>query len=108
MTATVGSVRTPRPNENHYLGGNYAPVEQELTASDLPVTGEIPADLEGRWLRNGPNPWADIDPAVHHWFLGAGMVHGVRIRGGRAEWYRNRYVAGDDGFSPNTNVGGFA
>ena len=108
MTDTVAAVRAPRPNENPYLAGNYAPVEQEVTAFELPVTGEIPADLEGRWLRNGPNPGADIDPAVHHWFMGAGMVHGVRLRGGTAEWYRNRFVAGDDGFSANTNVGGFA
>ncbi len=108
MTDTVAAVRAPRPNENPYLAGNYAPVEQEVAAFDLPVTGEIPADLEGRWLRNGPNPGADIDPAVHHWFMGAGMVHGVRLRGGKADWYRNRFVAGDDGFSANTNVGGFA
>jgi carotenoid cleavage dioxygenase len=27
-----------------------------------------------------------------HPFLGDGMVHGVRLRDGKAEWYRNRYV----------------
>jgi len=97
-----------RPSENPYLRGNYAPVTEELTAFDLLVIGTIPADLEGRWLRNGPNPGPDIDVATHHWFLGAGMVHGVRLRGGRAEWYRNRHVAGSDGFGPNTNIGGFA
>ncbi|MFE7263756.1 carotenoid oxygenase family protein [Streptomyces sp. NPDC057592] len=31
-------------------------------------------------------------PRAHHWMLGDGMVHGVRLRGGRAEWYRNRWV----------------
>jgi carotenoid cleavage dioxygenase len=98
-----------RPNANPYLAGNYAPVAEEVTAFDLPVVGTIPAELEGRWLRNGPNPVPDgIDPATHHWFMGAGMVHGVRLRGGNAEWYRNRYVADPTGFSPNTNVGGFA
>jgi 8'-apo-carotenoid 13,14-cleaving dioxygenase len=108
MTDTVSAQHVRRPSENPYLGGNFAPVEQELTVFDLPVTGEIPAELEGRWLRNGPNPGSDVDPAVHHWFLGAGMVHGVRLRGGRAEWYRNRSVAGADGAAPNTNVGGFS
>ena len=93
---------------NPYLIGNMAPVEREVTAFDLPVTGSIPVELDGRWLRNGPNPRGPVDPATHHWFLGDGMVHGVRIRGGQAEWYRNRYVAGADGFGPNTNVGGFA
>jgi carotenoid cleavage dioxygenase len=109
-----------------YLQENYAPVAEEVTAFDLPVIGELPADLEGRYLRNGPNPIAPPDPTTHHWFIGDGMVHGIRLRGGRAEWYRNRYVGsaqlsaqrgvpdiggpnwsgGDRG--PNTNVGGFA
>jgi carotenoid cleavage dioxygenase-like enzyme len=42
-------------------------------------------------LRNGPNPLGVDDPN-YHWFLGAGMVHGVRLRDGKAEWYRNRWV----------------
>lgn len=68
--------------------GNYAPVADELTAFDLPVDGEIPADLEGWYLRNGPNP---RQPTAH-WFTGDGMIHGVRIENGRAAWYRNRWV----------------
>jgi carotenoid cleavage dioxygenase len=83
-------------SENPYLSGNFAPVEDELTAFDLPVTGTIPRELEGRLLRIGPNPIAP-DPRTHHWFLGNGMVHGVRLRGGRAEWYRRRYVRDDEG-----------
>ena len=97
-----------RTNDNPYLTGNMAPVEQEVTAFDLPVTGEIPTELEGRWLRNGPNPSGDVDASKHHWFLGSGMVHGVRLRGGKAEWYRNRYVDPSDEFGANTNVAGFA
>ena len=27
-----------------------------------------------------------------HWFIGDGMVHGIRLIGGQAEWYRNRYI----------------
>ncbi len=105
MTDTLDPARV---STNPYLTGNMAPVEHEMTEFDLPVTGTIPADLEGRWLRNGPNPRSVVDPATHHWFLGDGMVHGVRLRGGRAEWYRNRYVGGADETGPNTNVGGFA
>jgi carotenoid cleavage dioxygenase len=74
-----------------YLSGPFAPVTEEVTAVDLPVTGRLPAELDGRYLRNGPNPLGLDDPA-QHWFLGAGMVHGVRLRDGRAEWYRNRWV----------------
>ena len=39
-----------------------------------------------------PEPGRAADPATYHWFTGDGMVHGVRLRDGRAEWYRNRWV----------------
>lgn len=74
-----------------YRGG-LAPVTDEITAFDLAVTGRIPAELNGRYLRNGPNPLGLDDPGASHLFLGEGMVHGVRLRDGRAEWYRNRWV----------------
>jgi carotenoid cleavage dioxygenase len=77
---------------NRYLDGLYAPVTEEVTATDLPVTGQLPVELDGRYLRNGPNPAGPVDVANHHWFVGDGMVHGVRLRDGRAEWYRNRWV----------------
>jgi carotenoid cleavage dioxygenase-like enzyme len=77
--------------DSPFLEGPYAPVTEEVTAFDLPVTGRLPAELQGRYLRNGPNPLG-LDEPVQHWFLGPGMVHGVRLRDGRAEWYRNRWV----------------
>jgi len=77
---------------NKWLTGEYAPVTEEITAIELPVIGELPRELDGRYLRNGPNPLGPVDPATHHWFIGDGMVHGVRLRDGRAEWYRNRWV----------------
>ena len=80
---------------NPYLAGNFAPVEDELTAYDLPVTGEIPRELVGRFLRIGPNPIA-ADPENYHWFTGNGMAHGLRLREGKAEWYRCRYVRDDE------------
>jgi carotenoid cleavage dioxygenase len=82
-------------SENPYLSGNFAPVEQELTSLDLRVTGTIPRELRGRLLRIGPNPVEPPDPAKYHWFTGNGMVHGLRLCDGRAEWYRNRYVRDD-------------
>ncbi len=85
-----------------FLDGNFGPVTEEVTAHDLAVTGTIPAELEGRLLRIGPNPKVPPDPATYHWFLGDGMVHGVRLRDGRAEWYRNRWVGG--GEIVNTHV----
>ncbi|MGH3974320.1 MAG: carotenoid oxygenase family protein, partial [Pseudonocardiaceae bacterium] len=71
---------------NSYLEGNYAPVHREHTVTELAVTGTIPAHLDGRYLRNGPNPIAEVDPKIHHWFAGDGMVHGVRLRDGKAQW----------------------
>ncbi|MGH9078493.1 MAG: carotenoid oxygenase family protein [Acidimicrobiales bacterium] len=112
--------------ENRYLEGNYAPVSDEMTGEDLRVTGSLPEALCGRYLRNGPNPIAPPEPSTYHWFSGSGMVHGIRLRDGRAEWYRNRFVRSADvatalrepvrpgpvhagmDFSANTNVIGHA
>ena len=81
---------TENPGQRPFhLCGNYAPVQREVTAFDLPVTGAIPPALRGRYVRNGPNPKTGVSP---HWFTGDGMLHGVRIQDGRAVWYRNRYV----------------
>jgi carotenoid cleavage oxygenase len=77
---------------NHYLEGNYAPVHHEHTVTELAVTGTIPGHLDGKYLRNGPNPIADVDPQTYHWFTGDGMIHGVRLRDGKAHWYRNRWI----------------
>ena len=79
---------------SRWVQGPFAPVTEEVTAFDLAVTGTLPPELDGRYLRNGPNPIGPVDPAKHHWFVGDGMVHGVRLRDGRAEWYRNRWVRG--------------
>lgn len=116
-----------RPSSNPYLANNLAPVREEVTVTDLRVTGTIPTELTGRYLRNGPNPAGPVNEAKYHWFSGHGMVHGIRLRDGRAEWYRNRWVrtkgvcdiiggtpppsdwpADHPSFSANTNVIGHA
>ncbi|MCX6462457.1 MAG: carotenoid oxygenase family protein [Pseudonocardiales bacterium] len=73
-----------------HQAGHLAPVPDEISAVDLPVEGALPPELVGRYLRNGPNPLPG--ETTPHWFIGHGMLHGVRLRGGRAEWYRNRWV----------------
>ena len=50
---------------NRYLRDNFAPVHDELTATDLAVTGVLPPHLDGRYLRIGPNPAVDDGPK---WF----------------------------------------
>lgn len=72
-----------------HLKGNFAPVLEELTVTDLEVTGSIPPELSGTYIRNGSNPKSGASP---HWFFGDGMLHGVRIENGQAKWYRNRWV----------------
>lgn len=72
-----------------HLAGNNAPVAEEVTLEPAKVTGEIPAELSGQFFRNGPNPRTGWSP---HSFAGDGMIHTIALGGGRARWYRNRYV----------------
>jgi carotenoid cleavage dioxygenase-like enzyme len=123
--ATFNRARIRAPEGPHpFLTGFHAPMTEEVTIEDLDVTGSIPPALDGHYLRIGPNPIA-ADPRIYQWFLGDGMVHGLRLEGGRARWYRNRWVrstqvsaALDEPRAPgprrgdfdtvNTNVIGFA
>ena len=88
----MSNTAVSRNSSNPFLSGNLAPVDVETTAFDLRVTGKLPNELTGRYLRNGPNPIGAVNPDSYHWFLGSGMVHGIRINDGKAEWYRNRWV----------------
>ncbi|HEU4430529.1 MAG TPA: carotenoid oxygenase family protein, partial [Myxococcota bacterium] len=72
-----------------HLRGNFAPVSEESTLFDLAVEGALPRELAGLYVRTGPNPKSGHSG---HWFVGDGMVHGVRLENGRARWYRSRYV----------------
>ncbi|VWX59941.1 8'-apo-carotenoid 13,14-cleaving dioxygenase [Sphingorhabdus sp. 109] len=99
VTPVMGAVsnfnrkRLDAPEDGHpYLTGVHKPMTEEVTLADLPVEGKIPAALDGRYLRIGPNPVDTPDEASYHWFAGDGMAHGVRISGGKAEWYRNRWI----------------
>ncbi len=88
-------------NKPFWLTGNFAPIYDEVTETELKVTGSIPPELNGRYLRNGSNPkFGD----TAHWFLGNGMIHGVELENGNANWYRNRYVQtpllADEGTNP--------
>ncbi len=77
--------------DNPYLRGYHAPLAaDDLAADDLTVEGEIPTDLCGAYVRNGPN--AVFQPTnLYHWFDGDGMVHAVYFRDGKAS-YRSRLV----------------
>ncbi len=73
------------------LAGNNAPIQDELVIDDLPVIGELPADLNGIYVRNGPNPF--FQPTWrYHAFDGDGMLHALHFDRGRVS-YRNRWIA---------------
>lgn len=77
----VQSGRMPRPAEHPHLTGNYAPVPDETSINGLPVDGEIPAALHGRYLQIGPNPIGN--PARPYvWAEADAMVHAITIRPG--------------------------
>jgi len=72
------------------LTGPFAPVLIEEILTDLPVVGEIPKDLNGVYLRNGPNPRFKPKGAYHP-FDGDGMIHAAQFKDGRVT-YRNKWV----------------
>lgn len=73
-----------------YLVGAFAPTDEELTLTSYSVEGEIPRDLNGIYLRNGPNP-RFAPPGRYHAFDGDGMLHAVQFVEGRLV-YRNRWI----------------
>ncbi|MEM9037531.1 MAG: carotenoid oxygenase family protein [Actinomycetota bacterium] len=114
-----------RTDNAHYRKVPLAPVQRETTHLDLEIDGRLPEVLDGLYVRNGPNQLGETNPMLHY-FSGHGMLHGMRLRDGRAAWYRNRAVRAGDvpailgeadpggpvlngmDFSPNTNVAVFA
>lgn len=99
VTPVMGAVanfnrkRLKAPEGGHpYLQGVHVPMKEEETISAMQVTGTIPTELDGRYMRIGPNPVTPPDEASYHWFTGEGMAHGIRVQGGEAVWYRNRWI----------------
>ncbi|UAB79473.1 carotenoid oxygenase family protein [Erythrobacter sp. SCSIO 43205] len=82
---------TLQPSNHPYLSGAWTPVHEEVDVDELEVIeGEIPADIDGIYLRNTENP-VHQPLGRHHPFDGDGMVHQVSISGGKAS-YRNRFI----------------
>ena len=85
------------------LTGVYAPVAEELALQDLKLLkGAIPTNLNGVYLRAGPN--ARYAPnGRYHPFDGDGMVHAAHFENGHLT-YRNRWVH-TEGFVEEQQVG---
>lgn len=87
---TTATTETSTTASNSYLIGEHTPVDRELSVASLEVQGTLPAELNGMFCRNSPNPrFAPI--GKYHWFDGDGMVHGVRFHDGKAS-YANRWI----------------
>ena len=94
----------PEDDDHPYRTGPWRPQSTEWRADDLiAVEGEIPADLDGIYLRNTENP---LHPALknYHPFDGDGMLHIVGFRDGKA-FYRNRFVR-TEAFEAEQEAGG--
>ena len=96
------SVRTLNPADPNapfgrgispFLEDAHAPIFEEKTITDMAVVGDLPRDLNGVYLRNGPNQ--TVKPIKnYHWFDGDGMLHAAHFERGKIT-YRNRWIRTD-------------
>ncbi|MET0626992.1 MAG: carotenoid oxygenase family protein [Acidimicrobiia bacterium] len=79
------------PKTNEYLTGRFAAVHREIDTTKLDVVGDLPRDLAGVYIRNGPNP--KFPPLGSYTFPmeGDGMLHALWLENGEAR-YKNRFV----------------
>jgi len=77
---------------NPFLQGNFAPVSEQQNLECINIVGEIPLDLNGCFLRNGPNnQFTPVDEGLYHWFDGDGMIHEIEFHEGKAT-YRSKWI----------------
>ncbi len=62
----------------------FDPIGSELAGVPLEIAGELPAELDGLFLRNGTN--ALFPARRRHMFDGAAMIHMIEFRGGAARY----------------------
>lgn len=67
---------------------------EELAGERLPVEGDLPAWLTGRYVQNGPGQFEVGDRTLGHWFDPLAMVRSFAIDGGVT--YTNRFVRSRD------------
>ena len=49
-------IQAGEPSPNFFLDGNFSPVLEERDTDEMELIGELPDDLQGHFLRVGPNP----------------------------------------------------
>ena len=81
---------TIQPNEHPYMNGAWTPQHEEFDGVELEVIGQVPADIDGVYVRNTENPVHE-PIGRYHPFDGDGMLHVMSFKDGKAT-YRNRFV----------------
>jgi len=79
-------------NDHPFLHGPFEPAMDEYIADteSMQVIGEIPADIDGIYVRNTHNQVHE-SIGIYHPFDGDGMLHAMHFKNGQAT-YRNRFV----------------
>lgn len=84
MSLASGASRASR--KSPWLHGNWAPAPAtESPVADLPVVGVLPGELDGAFMRVGPNP-PRVPKSPLHLFDGDGAVALFRIEDGKASF----------------------
>ena len=83
----------PTDDDHPYRTGPWQPNMKEYDVTEPKVTGEIPSDLNGIYIRNTENPVHD-SLGRYHPFDGDGMLHSISFDNGLCE-YRNRFIPTD-------------
>ena len=80
------------PDKNPILLGNFQSCRQEDKYEVLDIVhGKVPTDINGVYLRNGPDHKHHPSTERIHWFDGDAMIHAFRIKAGKV-YYCNRYA----------------
>ncbi len=85
--------KLPAADDHPYRTGPWQPNTREFDVVAPTVHGEIPADLNGIYIRNTENPLHEA-LGRYHPFDGDGMLHSLYIENGQCE-YRNRMIRTD-------------
>lgn len=69
-------------------------LNEEVAIESLPISGKLPAWLEGTLIRNGPAKFHFGTQTINHWFDGLGMLHAFTFGQGKVS-YRNKFLRSD-------------
>lgn len=85
------NIATTGSNEIPTCHGGLENLDEEFDYLIEDIEGELPRDLQGTFIRNGPGRQKIGGVPYGHWFDGDGMLSVFSFSGGRAR-FRNRYV----------------